>query len=364
MIFEQAGEPLACTSIYSHPFELDLIAPLVVRKASALLRGIPGALLSTRVLFCGLPISLGKSHFWVERRRAAEILPKVWQQLDGLMREIGEEENIHLLGAKEFDRRGVSSLVAKEAAISGHALCHSLHTVTLPIVWKTFEEYLGALRANYRRQILSDLRDSEKSGIEWTISRVDAVNPDDLYDLYANVFARAENRLEQLTPAFFEEFGKAYGEKAKVVLGLQGGRAVAMALLYVDQAATIFMFAGMDYRLVVPFGMYRNLLIQVIQAAIRAGSRSLELGQTSYDIKQRLGGTPRPLVFYLKDTNPIYHLLLKQVSPLLFPEVSHERRHVFRHDSGGRGGKSRGVAALQSAAVRTLLRRSSLDSAA
>jgi predicted N-acyltransferase len=101
-----------------------------------------------------------------------------------------------------FDEATRETLRPLEA--TGYFCAHSLPFCTLPLRWRTFEEYALDMRAGYRRQLEATLADGEESGLH--VRRVDTFLPHApaLFALYEQVIDRARYRLERLNRPFFE----------------------------------------------------------------------------------------------------------------------------------------------------------------
>src|SRR4029453_11366276 len=64
---------------------------------------------------------------------------------------------------KEFAPRELP--LVEPLAEHGYFRIPSMPSCTLAITWRTFEEYVGAMRAGYRRQILASLRARDRMGL-------------------------------------------------------------------------------------------------------------------------------------------------------------------------------------------------------
>jgi len=100
-------------------------------------------------------------------------------------------------------------------------------------------------------------------------------------------------------------------------------------VLFAGRLAT-FLVAGLDYRAPREWQVYPNLVVEVVAEAIRSGASRLELGQTSYPLKSRLGAVAEPRFLYLRHRNPLSHLLLRGAAEFLFPQYDYPTRRVFR----------------------------------
>ena len=63
---------------------------------------------------------------------------------------------------------------------------------------------------------------------------------------------------------------------------------------------------------------------------LESHTRSVELGQTSYQLKSRLGARAIPMYLFLKHRKPLWNLLLRVLGPMLFPATPLPPKRVFR----------------------------------
>ena len=140
---------------------------------------------------------------------------------------------------------------------------------------------------------------------------------------------RAQQRLESLNPEFFRLLDICLGEQAKVILIELEERPLAMAVMLFSGRVATFLFAGMEEQRQPEWQLYQNLLAEVMAAAIDAGAVRLELGQTSYAMKSRMGAEESPRYLYLRYRGLVSHLLLRGFSRVLFPKHEYPRRRVF-----------------------------------
>ena len=110
--------------------------------------------------------------------------------------------------------------------------------------------------------------------------------------LYAQVMDRAPYQLERLPPAFFGRLEAAAGLRCRTLLLEREGDLLAAAVLLRAPRSLVFLLAGIDYTRARAHRVYPNLVVEVVAEAIRDGAARVELGQTSYLLKGRLGGIP------------------------------------------------------------------------
>src|SRR4030095_12330125 len=106
-----------------------------------------------RILVCGLPASFGQLNIKLKDKKYAD---EVSGLIAGNMKSISKKMSISLMTVKEFRPGDIQLFHALER--EGFFPAHSIPYMNLKINWKTFSEYLSALKHNYRRRILLSLK--------------------------------------------------------------------------------------------------------------------------------------------------------------------------------------------------------------
>jgi predicted N-acyltransferase len=335
------GEALVAGAVLStFILTLDLLLPPSIQKACAMIRRVIPGFMRIRTLFCGLPVSIGKHTLLiaVPSRKDA-----VLHALVKRMGEICRDEGIRYCCLKEFPAREADNLRALEA--KGFFAAYSIPRIDLPVRWDSYAEYLASLRHGYRRQIRknldkisADINNPFSEGCSDDISSlphlaiVDAnICPPELFHrLYLEVMTRTDTRLETLNEAFFQGLYKELGEHL-VILAMVQESAVLGAVLLTDHDDTLtFLFAGIDYSRRDEFDVYINLLHGIAAYGIDQDCKNIDMGQTSYWSKRRIGGQASHMIFWFRALNPLLHTAIQGINPALFPDTVLPPLRVFR----------------------------------
>lgn len=105
---------------------------------------------------------------------------------------------------------------------------------------------------------------------------------------------------------------------------------LAFALMLHGKERSTFLIAGIRYEAPGALAAYRSVVTETIADAVRHGASGLEMGQTSYGIKTRLGAQPTARHLYLRHRGPLLHRLLRALGGVLFPDHVVPPRRVFR----------------------------------
>jgi hypothetical protein len=307
---------------------LDVLSSGRTRSLIRAVRRLRPAFLRLGLLFCGLPVSFGQPCLklapWADGAAVCRTLAVV-------MDRIGRETNTHLLCLKEFDP--VAAVPVDSVCRCGFFRVPSLPSCSLALRWATFADYLRDMAAGYRRQLQATLRARDAAGLTVRWIEKFAAEGDVIHALYSEVIERAKYRLETLNRAFIDRLDTDLGTQSRALFLERHGQPLAMAIMLFSGRLATFLLAGLDYQADRQWQVYPNLVVEVVAEAIRSGASRLEMGQTSYPLKSRLGAVAVPRFLYLRHRQPTAHLLLRAAAGLLFPAQDSPVRHVFRGDA-------------------------------
>jgi predicted N-acyltransferase len=321
----EGGRLVGVASLTLLGVELDLLADRTVQRLSRHMRSLYPSFLKVPVLFGGLPVSFGRSCLQLTTGAAAHsVVPAMAEAMEGVADELGAK----MLAFKEFtpaEARQVDHLQSR-----GYLRVPSLPSCELRIRWRSFDDYLAHMRAGYRRQVKASLGTARRRGL--TIRRVADFRGDSrrLFELYTQVIDRAEHKLERLNLAFFEQLAAAPELRPRAIYAERDGELLAYAIMLQGATTSTFLIVGIDYKHNRDNLAYINIVNAVVAAAIDSGATSLEMGQTSYELKGRLGASVVPRYIYLKHRSKLVHSIFRVGAGALFPAHTLRERRVFR----------------------------------
>jgi len=325
IVIRAAGEVAAVATLSSLDARLDLLAPPSVRRVGALVRDhVKNRFLTLPVAFCGLPVSFGQPSVTIAPAFDADsVVQCIARETLDWARSIGAA----LACVKEFDP--ADDALMRTLSTLGWHRTPSLPSCSMTLPWAAPAEWLASMRSGYRRQVLVARRRAAAHGL--VVRTIEDFGPyvDTIHHLYSQTMGRAEFQLERLESEFFARLN-ALGSTSRAILVSQRDHLVAAAVMLRTPKAVTFLLAGMDYSLARETGAYPLLVSEVVTDAIRLGAGRLELGQTSYPLKMRLGAKLIPRTMYLRALNPIGHAVLRVASKALFPTRTYPMRRVFR----------------------------------
>jgi hypothetical protein len=329
VLVEDALGPAGLASLSAFPVALDLLAPPWTRGASRLVRRWAPGFLRFPFVMGGLPVSFNQSCL---RVRAGVDPPAVLRLLTPVAEELAARVEASILCFKEFSPEELPVAAGLEEL--GYTRAQSLPSCLLPLPYRSFPEYMGAMRAGYRRQLRASAAPAEQAGLTLRLEEL-APHVGRVFPLYQQVMDRAEFQLERLNEAFFRALASEMPEETRVLLlEGKGGELLAAAVLLRGPRRTTFLITGIDYRRSREVRGYERLVTAVVAQAIRWGARSLEMGQTSWELKRRLGARLSPRFLYLRHRKPLGNRVLRRALPYLFPQHAFSQRRVFRSGEG------------------------------
>lgn len=194
----------------------------------------------------------------------------------------------------------------------------------LDVRWKSFAEYLEAMRSGYRRRYHQALKKSAPLRMHMLADNRD-FSPE-LYELYLEVFNAARFKLEKLSLEFFR------GAFFKIlVLEDERGQAQGFVQLLENRSELIFEFVGFRYATNRKYDTYIRLLLEIVRYGIENGFESIDFGQTADEAKLKLGCRYEHLNVMAHHSNPLLNLLIRATLPLLqYQPMDDAAFHVFR----------------------------------
>jgi predicted N-acyltransferase len=320
---------LSCFSI-----SLDLFVP--DNRVVHWVRKLSPTFFNVRILFSGLPASLGQLNLKVRPGWEDHVTNAMHSEMESL----ASVEKVNLLCVKEF--KGDNVGICKALLHHEFFQAFSLPYMVLDIDWKTFHEYLYSLRHPYRRAVKRSLKkfgaeepvilispDAPKGSLPGLVLGDSTICPPArMHALYIAVMGRTPTKLETLNLAFFENLYACFSDELEILTVQQNERIIGAALLVSKEDEMTFMLIGREDAKD-DIDSYFNLVYGIIQLAIERGIKKVNMGQTAYWVKQRVGARPEPVYIYFKSRKPIINFLLTRMNRLLFPELKFAAIKVF-----------------------------------
>jgi predicted N-acyltransferase len=204
---------------------------------------------------------------------------------------------------------------------NGFFAMETLPTTLLEINASSLEDYIASLGHNTRKDLRRKLKKSADSAQLKTQIRDDIDDAAaEVYKLYLNNFSDGDVHFETLTPEFFRSIGRNLPGVAKFFLTYDQERIVAFNLCLIKNGLFIDKFIGFDPQVAHAYHLYFTTFCHNLEWCIKNKIRFYQPGTTDYEPKLRLGAKLVPLYIYVKAFNPLLHVFLKLIAPIIQPK--------------------------------------------
>jgi len=178
--------------------------------------------------------------------------------------------------------------------------------------WRTYDDYLGALDAKYRRNAKDQAKKLTTAGC--VVESLTDLTPHAarLHELYLAVHKNASVRLVTLTKNYLPQLASALGDDFRCTVIRRGEQILGFVTTIRDGDTAIAYYIGFD-RAVAAEGLpiYLRLLHATISDAIGWGCKSLSLGRTALEPKAALGAKPEPMSVWMRHRVPAANWILR-----------------------------------------------------
>lgn len=187
--------------------------------------------------------------------------------------------------------------------------------LALDPAWRSYEDYLAALDAKYRRKVKEITMKLAGGGCEVELLAGDlAAESARLHELYLAVQGNAAVRLVTLPAAYLPAMAGALGDAFRCTAIRRAGEIVGFVTSVRDGDTAIGYYIGFDRALAGDgLPIYLRLLHATIADAIHWRCRRLSLGRTALEPKAGLGAKPEPMSVWVRHRVPAMNWLLRGV---------------------------------------------------
>lgn len=322
------GVELALTSFYSITTDLAIFAPKPLRRLLVGVRHLWPGFMKLRMLECGTPITIVSPPL---ARHTGISEADLVTALTSLLRRTAREQGQFLIVIRDFEPNAAH--FEPLFAAQGYHLIDSLPNTYLDIRWPTPQAYLDAMRSYYRSKLLKYLKRNQAAGITHRLVDDFSDLAETLHAQWMNVHDSArEFQREVLTPAFYRHLSREMGGRAKALLFFRDGQLAGHALLLQDGDELRWLYVGRE--VAEHDGLYLYIAQKVVETAILLSARRLEMGLTTYPIKQDLGAEIVPIRMALRATRGFFNIFVGLGYKLLNEVPSPTPRQIFKQHGG------------------------------
>jgi hypothetical protein len=192
--------------------------------------------------------------------------------------------------------------------------------------WRTYDDYLGALDAKYRRNAKDQVKKLTAAGCTVETLTDLAPHASRLHELYLAVQRNAAVRLVTLPPNFIPALSGALRDNFRCTVIRRGEQILGFVTSIHDGDTAIAYYIGFD-RAAAAEGLpiYLRLLHATIANAIDWGCKSLSLGRTALEPKAALGAKPESMTVWLRHRVPALNWIIRGMLGVVSHEEAPER---------------------------------------
>ncbi len=201
-------------------------------------------------------------------------------------------------------------------------------TAVVGLGYDSFDSYLAAMRAQYRRRAKQTFRLSRGLTVEHVRDFGHLAH--ELARLWRAVFQRAtEVKREILTPEFFRAVSNLEDTSA-LMTRREDGSVASFALLLHEHPWLSFLHCGFEADAGRREGAYFRLLYEIVRVAINGGYEQVDMGMTTLEPKLDVGAVPIPLFAWVKHRNALVQRIILALGrgPMRSPDL--QPRNVFK----------------------------------
>lgn len=151
-----------------------------------------------------------------------------------------------------------------------------------------------------------------------------------LYSLYLNVSNNAKFNTFLLPETHFYSLKTVLKETFKVYGYFLNEKLIGFYSLILNGKYLETYFLGYDVERQCSNQLYLNMLYDMAKFAIENKFETIVYARTAMEIKSSVGAIPKPMIMYVKHTNPFLNSILKHLFKLMDPTQKWEQRHPFK----------------------------------
>jgi hypothetical protein len=202
--------------------------------------------------------------------------------------------------------------------------------------WRTYDDYLAALDAKYRRNAKDQAKKLAASGC--CVEPLVDLGPHAarLHQLYLAVHANASVRLITLPESYLPALAETARSNFKCTIVRRNDELLGFVTSIRDGDTALAYYIGFDRNAAASgLPIYLRLLHATVADAIGWGCKHLSLGRTALEPKAALGAKPEPMFVWLRHRVPALNLVLRGLLGGI-PHGEAPERNPFK--SGARSG--------------------------
>lgn len=201
---------------------------------------------------------------------------------------------------------------------AGYIRTPTLPVATLRLPFKTETEYLASLSANMRKDLKKKLRSLANVEVEIRHS-IDGIE-NEIVALFEETRAKRNvqadyGAFEEVPAGYFRAVVEGLGDRAVIMLLRVNGELAGFNISLIEGDRIIGKYVGMRYPLATEHNIYFINWMMVVRLALERGVKELQVGQTAYRQKLRLGCQLKRSWVYFKHRGAMMGPLFRTFGP-------------------------------------------------
>lgn len=191
--------------------------------------------------------------------------------------------------------------------------------------WRSFDDYLAALKTKFRVKAKKALQLSATLKTEdVTLENIENLLPE-MTALYKKVSSKADFNLGDFNLETYISLKEGLQDNYILKVYFLNGKVVGFMSGIVNQNSLDAHFVGIDYLLNKEYAIYQRMLYDYIEIAIQKRLKYLNFGRTASEIKSSIGAIPQDLTMYIRHKKSIKNRILKLFLQRIEPTPFHQK---------------------------------------
>ncbi len=196
--------------------------------------------------------------------------------------------------------------------------------------WKSFDDYLAAMKAKSRTRIKRAIKKSTELEFKTlTVAEIEEHN-EEIYNLYKSTSDNASFNLFLLSKNYFLNFAKTFSSKFKLHGVFKQNQLIAFYTTIEESKVLDAHFLGYNRDENYQHQLYLNILLKLVQRAIYLQKKELCLSRTAMEIKSSIGAEGFEMNTYLRSKNSLINKSLKRILDSVAPKEEWVPRNPFK----------------------------------
>lgn len=285
-----------------------------------------------RMLICGNPFITGQHGFYFSEAdiNGVEAFAQLSNAIDAIVKtEKKQKDPITAVMVKEFE--GEMLQYGQELIKSGYKEVGGLPDMVLHLrdEWYCFEDYLQSMTSKYRVRTKKYRKNGKKlERKELSLEEI-KTHEQEIYQLYRGIADKAEINLLCASSQYYIELKRQFGNQFKIMGYYLEEKLVGFISYFVTENHLEAHYVGYEYSLNRKYGLYANILYDLVNEAIKYRVKTLAFGRTAHEIKSTVGAEPVIANSFMRHQGVVGNQILVPLINRL-REDSWEQRRPFK----------------------------------